>query len=141
MPDTAVLRILIVDDNRGDVLLVREALRESKVPYELIHVADGEEAINYLRRSRNEASAPPPGLIVLDLNLPRRDGWEVLEGIRADAAFARTPVIVLSSSGSPEDLKRAESAGDTTYIRKPGNLEEFLAIGDTIRTLWLESRG
>ena len=128
------LRILIVEDNRGDVLLVREALKESGVNFELSHALDGSEALNYLRKCSDSKGAFD--LVLLDLNLPKHDGWEVLKEMRSLAGEVReVPVAILSSSASPDDIKRAESLGVWKYIRKPSNLEEFLAIGQTIKGL------
>jgi CheY-like chemotaxis protein len=134
------IRILIVEDNRGDVLLVKEALKESNLQFELSHVADGEEAVQFIQRTGSHASARPPDLVLLDLNLPKRDGWEVLGEIRSQPELRTTPVVILSSSGSPEDIRRAESGDHSIYIRKPSNLEEFLAIGKRIELFWTSAR-
>ena len=138
MSDTGsghVRRILIVEDNRGDVLLVEVALRESGLRFELIHIADGEKAIDYLRELTNGNGSPSLDLVLLDLNLPKRDGWEVLEELRS-ALKHPVPVMILSSSSAPHDITRAERLGVSKYIRKPSTLDEFLAIGRTIRQLW-----
>lgn len=137
---SGLIRILIVEDNRGDVLLVREALKESSLHFELNHVADGEEAVQYIHRTGCHASARLPDLVLLDLNLPKRDGWEVLGEIRSQPELRTTPVVILSSSGSPEDIRRAESGLHSIYIRKPSNLEEFLAIGKRIEHFWMSAR-
>ena len=121
------LTIFIVEDNLGDVLLVREALKESSLRFELRHAADGEEAIQTLRKDRFR-----PDLVLLDINLPRRDGWEVLSEIRANPETKDVPVVVLSSSGSPEDRERAAQTLPSMYIQKPSNLDDFLAVGKTI---------
>ena len=134
------IRILIVEDNRGDVLLVKEALKESSLHFELSHVADGEEAVQYIHRTGSHASAKSPDLVLLDLNLPKRDGWEVLGEIRSQPELRTTPVVILSSSASPEDIRRAESGNHSIYIRKPSNLEEFLAIGKRIEHFWISGR-
>src|SRR5258708_38901501 len=104
---TGVVRILIVEDNRGDVLLVREALKESSLKFELTHIADGEQAFDYLQRCGVHRDADRPNLVLLDLNLPKRDGWEVLDEIRTMPDLRATPVVILSSSGNPEDRERA----------------------------------
>ena len=134
------LQILIVEDNRGDVLLVREALRESSLQFELNHVADGEEAVEYIHRTGGHAGAGRPDLVLLDLNLPKRDGWDVLNEIRSEPDLRTTPVVILSSSGSPDDIRRAESGSHSIYIRKPSNLEDFLAIGKRIEHFWVSAR-
>src|SRR5260370_29524295 len=131
-PDTGVVRILIVEDNRGDVLLVREALKESNLKFELTHIADGEQAFDYLQRRGVHRNADLPNLVLLDLNLPRRDGWEVLDEIRTMPDLRSTPVVILSSSGNPEDRERAARTPNSLHIRKPSTLDEFLAVGKQI---------
>jgi len=127
-----LIRILIVEDNRGDVLLVREALLQSNLRFELNHLANGEEAFEYVRRFGKDGFEQGPDLVVLDLNLPKRDGWEILDEMRSSPTLRETPVVILSSSGAPEDLSRASKVAGSIYIRKPSNLEEFLAIGKRI---------
>jgi len=139
MPDHEAVRILIVEDNRGDVLLVREALKESSLSFELTHIADGEQAFDYLQRRGEYANAVRPQLVLLDLNLPKRDGWEVLDEIRSTPDFAATPVIILSSSGNPDDRDRATRLPGSLYLRKPSTLDEFLALGKQIALFWSES--
>ena len=126
LPDDPV-EIYIVEDNLGDVLLVREALKESSLRFELKHAADGEEAIQAISKNRIH-----PDLVLLDINLPKRDGWEVLSELRANTDTRNVPVVVLSSSGSPEDRDRALRNVPSMYIQKPSNLEDFLAVGRTI---------
>src|SRR5579884_4029176 len=121
------VQIFIVEDNLGDVLLVREALKESSLRFELKHAADGEEAIQAISKNRIH-----PDLVLLDINLPKRDGWEVLSELRANTDTRNVPVVVLSSSGSPEDRDRALRNVPSMYIQKPSNLEDFLAVGRTI---------
>jgi len=129
-------RILIVEDNRGDVLLVEVALREAGLRFELIHMSDGEKAIEYLRTLTNGNGGPSLDLVLLDLNLPKRDGWEVLEELRSVTGKHSVPVVILSSSSAPQDVARAESLGVLKYIRKPSTLDEFMAIGQKIRQFW-----
>ena len=131
-----VRRILIVEDNRGDVLLVEVALREAGLQFELIHVTDGEKAVEYLRKLTNGNGGPSLDLVLLDLNLPKRDGWEVLEELRSVPTEHPVPVIILSSSNSPHDVAKAERFGVLKYIRKPSTLDEFLAIGEKLKQLW-----
>lgn len=121
------VRIFIVEDNLGDVLLVREALKESSLRFELHHACDGEEAIQAIRKEEVH-----PDLVLLDINLPRRDGWEVLTEIRSNPEMKHIPIVVLSSSGSPEDRERASRSVPSMYIQKPSNLDDFLAVGKTI---------
>jgi len=134
-PEQGALQILIVEDNRGDVLLVREALRESDLHFELTHVADGQEAFEYLQR-HSKPGAPRPDLVLLDLNLPKRDGWEILSEIRGSATLHDTPVIVLSSSGNPDDRDRANRTPGAMYIRKPSTFDEYLNVGRQIESFW-----
>jgi len=124
---TETLTIFIVEDNLGDVLLVREALKESSLRFELRHAADGEEAIQAIRKDRLR-----PDLVLLDINLPKRDGWEVLTEIRSNPETKDIPIVVLSSSGSPEDRERASQNIPSMYIQKPSNLDDFLAVGKII---------
>jgi chemotaxis family two-component system response regulator Rcp1 len=131
-----VRRILIVEDNRGDVLLVEVALREAGLQFELIHLADGEKAVDYLVKLGNGHGGPSLDLVLLDLNLPKRDGWEVLETLRSVDLTRLVPVMILSSSSAPHDIARAERLGVSKYIRKPSTLDEYLAIGQTVKQLW-----
>jgi chemotaxis family two-component system response regulator Rcp1 len=131
-----VRRILIVEDNRGDVLLVDVALREAGLQFELIHLSDGEKAVEYLRKLGNGHGGPSLDLVLLDLNLPKRDGWEVLETLRSVSLKHPVPVIILSSSSAPHDMARAERLGVWKYIRKPSTLDEFLEIGRTVKQFW-----
>lgn len=128
-----VRHILIVEDNRGDALLVEVALKEAGLRFNLTHLADGEKAVEYLHQSGQ--GSPPPDLVFLDLNLPKRNGWEVLQELRSIPAEPPVPVVILSSSSSPEDQNRAQSLGVTKYICKPSTLDEFLAIGQTAKSL------
>jgi chemotaxis family two-component system response regulator Rcp1 len=130
-----VRRILIVEDNRGDVLLVEVALRESGLPFQLIHMEDGQKAIDYLRKL-NIGGGTSLDLVLLDLNLPKRDGWEVLEELRSISMDQPVPVMILSSSSAPHDIARAERLGVSKYIRKPSTLDEFIAIGQKVKQLW-----
>jgi chemotaxis family two-component system response regulator Rcp1 len=134
-----VLRILIVEDNLGDVFLVEEALKEAGVRFELVHITDGDQALDYLRKLAVSETTTTPDLVFLDLNLPKRDGWEVLEQLRAAPGQRDVPVVIFSSSNSPNDVVRAERLGAAKYIRKPSTLDEFLAIGQTVKALWSSS--
>jgi len=131
-----VRRILIVEDNRGDVLLVEVALREAGLQFELIHLADGEKAVDYLLKLGNGHGGSSIDLVLLDLNLPKRDGWEVLETLRSVTLKHPVPVMILSSSSAPHDIAHAERLGVSKYIRKPSTLDEYLAIGQAIKELW-----
>ncbi len=124
---------MIVEDNPGDVLLVREALNESELRFELSHVSDGEKAVNYLHHRGEYKETLKPDLVLLDLNLPKRTGWEVFDEMRSEDELKDVPVVILSSSGAPEDRRRVERASRSIYIRKPSDFDEFLGIGKQIK--------
>jgi CheY-like chemotaxis protein len=129
--------ILLVEDNPADVRLTQEAFREAKV-LNRIHVsATGEAALAFLRREGQFSEAPTPDIILLDLNLPRKKGHEVLAEIKSDPALKRIPVIVLSTSQSSEDVLRAYDLHVNCYVAKPIGLEKFLQVVKTIENLWL----
>ena len=127
------LRILMVEDNPGDVLLVKEALNDSDLRYELSHVSDGEQAVAFLQRRGEYKRKRTPDLVLLDLNLPKRTGWEVFDEMRSEHALREVPVVILSSSGAPEDKRRAHHAPRAIYIQKPADFDEFLGIGKQIK--------
>ena len=129
--------ILLVEDSPGDVRLTREALADGKVRNRLSVVADGMEAMDFLRRRRSFADAPRPDLILLDLNLPRKDGREVLEEVKADPDLRRIPVVVLTTSGAEEDILRSYSLHANCYITKPMDLDKFFAVIKAIDDFWL----
>ena len=114
-----VIDILLVEDNEGDARLAQEALRDGKFRIGFHHVWDGEEALAFLRRSGKHAGASRPDLILLDLNLPRMDGRELLAEIKADDSLARIPVVVLSSSNAEQDVLRSRNLHANRYITKP----------------------
>ena len=130
-------RILMVEDNEGDVLLTRLALKDSKILVELDVVEDGVEAIDYLRHRGRHAGTLRPDLILLDLNLPRMDGREVLAEVKSDPALRRIPVVILSGSAAEEDLVRAYDLHANCYVVKPVGAEEFAKIVKSIPTFWL----
>jgi two-component system response regulator len=127
MPDRKP-SILLVEDNPGDAGLVREALEEHATDCELTLVTDGESAIQFIRAIDGQA-VPCPNLIILDLNLPRRTGREVLEFMRANSWCSHVPIVILSSSDGRKDREDASRLGATKYIRKPSRLEEFIKLG------------
>ena len=130
------VEILLVEDNPGDVRLTQEALREGKVRNNLSVAADGVEAIAYLRREGEYADAVRPDLILLDLNLPRKDGREVLEEIKADPALRHIPVVVLTSSQAEEDIVRAYDLHANCYVTKPVDLDQFIRVVESIEDFW-----
>lgn len=137
MPEARTIEILLIEDNAGDARLAREALREAKVPNNLSWVSDGVEALARLRQQGKYASAARPDLILLDLNLPRKDGREVLTEIKADERLRRIPVVVLTTSQAEEDIVRAYHLNANCYIPKPVDLEQFLKVVKTIEDFWL----
>jgi CheY-like chemotaxis protein len=130
--DEMPYRLLVIEDNGTDVLMLRHALAQHGIQHEMLVIEDGEEAIEYLA-SCNVTNKPD--LIVIDLNLPKQDGLDVLRKYRFSALLVGTPMIVLTSSSDPGDRNRAEMLGIDAYIRKPIQLDDFLAIGETIRKL------
>lgn len=128
--------ILLVEDNPADVRLTQEALKENKIAINLHVVENGLEAMLFLRRGGQYGGAPRPDLVLLDLNLPKKDGREVLEEIKADMDLKRIPVVVLTSSKSEEDVLRAYNSHGNCYITKPVNLEQFLKIVRSIKEFW-----
>jgi chemotaxis family two-component system response regulator Rcp1 len=135
--DTGWIDILLVEDNPGDVRLTEEALREGKVKNRLAVVKDGVEAIAYLRCEGEYAEAVKPDLILLDLNLPRKDGRQVLEEIKADPELRVIPVVVLTTSAAEEDILKSYNLHANCYITKPVDLEQFLKVVKTIEDFWL----
>lgn len=131
------IEILLVEDNPGDVRLTREALQEAKVRNHLAVAADGVEALAYLRRETPYQDAVRPDLVLLDLNLPRKDGREVLAAIKADPDLKRLPVVVLTTSTAQEDIHESYDLYANCYITKPVDLDQFLAIVTSIEDFWL----
>lgn len=129
--------ILLVEDNPGDVRLTEEALREGKVKNRLFVVNDGVDAISYLRRRDGYQDAIKPDLILLDLNLPRKDGRQVLEEIKEDPELRTIPVVVLTTSAAEEDILKSYNLHANCYITKPVDLEQFLKIVQSIEDFWL----
>ena len=120
--------VLLVDDDPGDTLMIREAFEHNKVRNELASVADGVEAMRYLRREGEYAGAPRPDLILLDLNLPRKDGREVLAEIKGDSQLAAIPVVVLTTSNAEEDVLRSYQLHANAYVTKPVDFERFIDV-------------
>ncbi len=127
------LRILLAEDNPGDVELVREALREHDIPHTLFVASDGQQAKRFLERMGKHPDAPCPDVLLLDLNLPRADGYELVALFRAHPLSAQTPVIIVTSSNARKDRERAASLGAARFFRKPSDLAEFLELGALIR--------
>jgi chemotaxis family two-component system response regulator Rcp1 len=133
-----LVQILLVEDNPGDVRLTREALKEAKFRNTVQVVGDGIEALAYLRQQGPYSGAMRPHLIMLDLNLPRMDGREVLAAIKKDADLRRIPVVVLSSSEAETDIARAYELHANAYVTKPVDIDHFLAVVKAIEEFWVE---
>ncbi len=131
------IEILLVEDNPGDVRLTREALKEGKVYSNLHTVKDGVEAMDFLRRKGKYAGVPRPDIILLDLNLPKKDGREVLEEIKTDNDLKRIPVVVLTTSKAEEDVLRTYNLHANCYVTKPVDLEKFMVVVKSIDVFWL----
>ncbi len=123
-----MINVLLIEDDPGDVLITREAFAENKVRNQLSVVSDGVNALAFLRREDGYADAPRPDLILLDLNLPRMDGHEVLEKIKSDADLQRIPVVVLTTSDAEEDVLRSYDLHANAYVTKPVDFERFLGV-------------
>ena len=133
----APIEILLVEDNPGDVRLTQEAVREAKIRNTLNVVNDGEQAIAYVRRQGEYADRPRPDLILLDLNLPRKDGREVLQDLKSDPDLHRIPVVVLTSSEAEQDILRTYDLYANAYVTKPVDLEQFMHVVSSIQDFWL----
>ena len=131
------IEILLVEDNPGDVRLTQEAFKENKMLNHLSVVWDGEEALAFLRQEGEYAAATRPDLILLDLNLPKKDGREVLAEIKADEHLKRIPVVVLTTSSAEQDILKSYDLHANCYITKPVDLEQFIIIVRSIEDFWL----
>lgn len=129
--------MLLVEDNPDDVDLTIEALEDTKVANRLHVVTDGVAALSFLRRKGEYAQAPRPAVILLDLNLPKKDGREVLADIKDDPVLRRIPVIVLTTSSAQEDIQRAYDTHANCYITKPVDFEQFVRVIQAIENFWL----
>lgn len=128
--------ILLVEDNPGDVDLTREAFEQGKLRSNLHVAVDGIEALRFLRREQPFAAAPRPDLILLDLNLPKKDGREVLAEIKQDPRLRTIPVVILTSSAAEDDVMRSYELHANSYIQKPANFSRFMDIVKAVETFW-----
>ena len=131
------IEILMVEDNPGDVRLTVEALKEGKVRNNFHTAEDGEEALAYLRQEGRYAGAPRPDLVLLDLNLPKKSGREVLAEIKEDPDLRRIPVVILTVSQAEQDIVKSYNLHANCYISKPVDLEQFLEVVKSIENFWL----
>ncbi len=132
------IEILLVEDNPGDVRLTREAMRDAKMRNTIRIVTDGVEALAFLRREGQYADAPRPDVILLDLNLPKKDGREVLAEIKTDPNLRRIPVVILTTSEAEEDILKAYDLHANAYVAKPVDLDKFITVVKSIEDFWLE---
>ena len=137
MSERKQIEILLVEDNPGDARLAWEAIREARVCNHLRWVSDGVDALAYLRREGKYSDVQRPDLILLDLNLPRKDGREVLAEIKSDENLKRIPVVVLTTSQADEDIIKAYHLNANCYIPKPMDLERFIKVVSAIESFWL----
>ena len=137
--DTRPKTILLVEDNRGDIRLIQEALKSTAAPCEIVIARDGMEAMDCLHHQGEFAAAPTPDLILLDLNLPKKDGREVLAEIKASDALKHIPIIVLTTSRNEEDIGKSYDLHVNCYISKSRNLAQLFKIVQGIEAFWLET--
>ena len=131
------VEILLVEDNPGDERLTREALKEGKVYSNLHWVKDGVEAMEFLRRNGKYQDVPRPDIILLDLNLPKKDGREVLQDIKKDDKLKRIPVVILTTSKAEEDVLKSYNLHANCYVTKPVDLDKFIVVVQSIDRFWL----
>jgi len=132
------IEILLVEDNEGDVGLIEEVLEEARIK-NILHVAtDGEEAIRFLHHEGKFAGSPRPDIILLDLNLPKKDGREVLREIKEDSNLKKIPVVILTTSGAEKDILRAYELHTNAYVTKPLDFDQFIMVIKSIASFWLE---
>jgi chemotaxis family two-component system response regulator Rcp1 len=136
-PTPEPIDILLVEDNPGDVRLTQEVLKESKIRNNLKVAVNGDEALAYLRKQGNYKDAARPGLILLDLNLPKKNGHEVLEQIKEDPDLRRIPVVVLTSSQAEQDILKTYNLHANCFISKPVDLAQFITVVKSIEDFWL----
>jgi CheY-like chemotaxis protein len=132
------IEILLVEDNEGDIGLVEEVFQEAKIRNNLYIAEDGEEAMLFLHKEGNFSDVPRPDIILLDLNLPRKDGREVLKEIKEDDSLKRIPVVVLTTSKSEEDIFRSYNLHANSYITKPVDFDQFIKVIKSIGEFWLD---
>ncbi|WP_158370771.1 response regulator [Cellulosimicrobium cellulans] len=133
-----VIDVLLVEDDPGDVLMTREAFDDNKVANRLQVVSDGVSALAFLRKEGEHADAPTPDLVLLDLNLPRMDGREVLEAMKGDDALRSIPVVVLTTSEAEEDVVRSYSLHANAYVTKPVDFDRFIEVVRQIDEFFVE---
>lgn len=141
MDTSKPITILMADDDEDDRLLAKEALEEARVANELHFVVDGEELMDYLHRRgayQKPETSPRPGLILLDLNMPRKDGREALSEIKSDPSLRRIPVVVMTTSDAEEDLVKSYDLGANSYVRKPVSFDGLVAVMQSLANYWYQ---
>lgn len=133
---TRPVEILLVEDNPADVMLTQEAFEEAHFPHRLSHARDGVDALNFLRRSEEHAGAPRPDVILMDLNMPRMTGLELLDILKEDDELRSIPVIVLTTSRAESDIWRSYNLHANAYIPKPVSIAEFVEVIQTLGNFW-----
>lgn len=136
-PDTNMVEIMLVEDSEPDILLTEEAFSEARVRNRLHVVRDGEEALQFLRREGDYAAAPRPDVILMDINMPRKNGLEVLEEVKADPSLRSIPVLILTTSQAEDDVQRSYSGHASGYVVKPVGFENFLQAIRAFEDFWL----
>jgi two-component system, chemotaxis family, response regulator Rcp1 len=134
-----VIDILLIEDNPGDILLIKEALKEGQTPNRLTIIGDGETALSFLRKEGEHKKSSHPDVILLDLNMPRKDGREVLAEIKTDSELKHIPVVILTSSEAQQDIVNAYNLQANCYITKPTDLKKFFSIVKLIDDFWLKT--
>ncbi|MCK4914203.1 MAG: response regulator [Planctomycetes bacterium] len=134
--DDSLMNVLLVEDNLGDVRLTEEAIKDGKLAVNLYVASDGVDAMEFLRKEGENANAPTPDLVLLDLNLPRKNGHEVLSDIKTDSKLKSIPVVVLTSSEADTDIVKCYDLYANCYIAKPVDLEQFAIVVKTIKNFW-----
>jgi CheY-like chemotaxis protein len=127
--------VLLVEDSPADIYIVRESLKKHMKEINLQVLNDGEKAFALIEASEADDSMPSPALLILDLNLPKRSGQEILQRVRQSSKFGRIPVVIFTSSDSPSDRAETTKLGATAYFRKPADLEEFMCIGKVVQSV------
>lgn len=133
------IEILLVEDNVGDVRLTQEALEEAKVPNRLHVAQDGVAALQFLKKQKPFAGVPEPDLVLLDLNIPKRSGFEVLDQIKSDPHLRHIPVIILTSSSAESDVLRSYQSYANSYVTKPADLDQYFKVVELIDEFWLST--
>ena len=127
--------VLLVEDSPADIYIVRESLKKHLRDIELRVLSDGEKAFDLIEATEADDAAPSPAVLILDLNLPKRSGQEILRRIRQSSKLAQVPVVIFTSSDSPDDRAETSRLGATAYFRKPADLEEFMCIGKVVQSV------